>query len=90
MQIFHNPHFDFLKYRWHALVLSWVLIVAGLATVWIKGLPLGVEFSGGTIVILQFDKVPGSDQIRTAVGRAFPGGGRTSSSRATGAPSCAR
>jgi preprotein translocase subunit SecF len=76
MQIFHNPNYNFIKYRWHALVLSWVLIIAGLVTVWAKGLPLGVEFSGGTIVILQFDQVPGSARIREAVGAVFPGGGQ--------------
>ena len=76
MQILKNPHFNFIKYRWHALALSWALIVAGLITVAIKGLPLGVEFSGGTIVILQFDQVPSSDRIRDAVGAVFPGGGQ--------------
>ena len=51
MQIFHNPNFNFVKYRWPALILSWVIIAAGLATIYVKGIPLGVEFSGGTIVI---------------------------------------
>jgi preprotein translocase subunit SecF len=76
MQIFKNPNFNFIKYRWPALFLSWAIILAGLLTVWVKGLPLGVEFSGGTIVILQFDQVPGIEQVRSAVGRVFPGGGQ--------------
>ena len=33
MQIFHNPNFNFVKYRWHALILSWVIIIAGLAAI---------------------------------------------------------
>ena len=45
MQIFKNPNFNFVGYRWHALCLSWALIIAGLLTVYFKGLPLGVEFS---------------------------------------------
>ena len=32
-----------------------------------KGLPLGVEFSGGTIVIVQFDQMPSIDQVRKAL-----------------------
>jgi preprotein translocase subunit SecF len=76
MQIFKNPSFNFVGYRWHALCLSWALIIAGLLTVYFKGLPLGVEFSGGTIVVVQFDQVPRIEQVRSAVGRSFPGGGQ--------------
>jgi preprotein translocase subunit SecF len=75
MLIFKNPNFDFVGYRWHALALSSAVILAGLLTVYFKGLPLGVEFSGGTIVVVQFDRVPGIEQVRSAVGRSFPGGG---------------
>jgi preprotein translocase subunit SecF len=77
MQIFHNPHFNFVKYRWEALVISWVIIIAGVGMIWTKGIPLGVEFSGGTQVILQFDRErPSIDQVRSALDRHFPGGGQ--------------
>lgn len=76
MQILHNPHFNFIKYRWHALVLSWILILAGIGAVATMGIPLGVEFSGGTSVILQFDKAPSIEQVRTALDKSFPGGGQ--------------
>ena len=33
------------------------------------GLPLGVEFSGGTIVIVKFDTAPSVEQVRDALGR---------------------
>jgi preprotein translocase subunit SecF len=76
MQILHNPNFNFIKYRWHALVLSWVLILLGLGVVFTKGLPLGLEFSGGTAVLLQFDRMPSVDSVRTALDRVVPGGGQ--------------
>ncbi|HEY3382737.1 MAG TPA: protein translocase subunit SecF [Vicinamibacterales bacterium] len=77
MQIFHNPNYNFVKYRWHALVVSWVLILAGLVMIWTTGIPLGVEFSGGTQVVLQFDQQrPSIDQVRTALDKHFPGGGQ--------------
>jgi preprotein translocase subunit SecF len=76
MQIFHNPNFNFIKYRWHALIVSWAIIVAGLVAIWMFGLPLGVEFESGSIVIAQFEKMPGIDQVRTALDRGFPGGGQ--------------
>jgi preprotein translocase subunit SecF len=69
MQIFHNPNYDFLRWRWHALILSWIIIAAGIGVIATKGLALGVEFSGGTIVIVKFDAVPSVQQVRDALGR---------------------
>jgi len=86
MQIFKNPNYNFVGYRWHAIGLSTLVILAGLVTVWLKGLPLGVEFSGGSIVIVQFDQVPGIDRVRDAVGRAFPGGGQNIVVQSYGSP----
>ena len=31
MHIFKDTHFDFLRWRWHAIILSWVLIIGGFA-----------------------------------------------------------
>jgi preprotein translocase subunit SecF len=75
MQIFHNPHYDFIRWRWHALILSWIVIAAGIGVIATKGLALGVEFSGGTIVILEFDKTPTIDQVRSALDAEKVGGG---------------
>ena len=74
MDIFTNTNYDFLRWRWHALALSWIVIIAGLVTIWTKGIPLGIEFSGGTAVIAQFDRPVSIDQVRTALDRVFPGG----------------
>jgi preprotein translocase subunit SecF len=76
MQILHNPNVDFIKYRWPALVISWLLILTGLVVVFTKGLPLGLEFSGGTAVILQFEQMPSVDRVRVALDRVVPGGGQ--------------
>src|SRR5215471_5901299 len=77
MQIFKMPHFDFLRWRWFAIGLSWLVIIAGLAVIKTKGLPLGVEFSGGTIVIVQFEQQPPDPSvIRGALERSMPGEGQ--------------
>jgi len=86
MQIFKSPNYNFVGYRWHALTLSSLVILAGLVAVWVKGLPLGVEFSGGSIVIVQFDQVPAIDRVRSAVGRVFPGGGQNIVVQSYGSP----
>ena len=54
MQIFHNTHYDFIKWRWHAIALSALVILAGVVMAVQRGLPLGIDFSGGTIVVFKF------------------------------------
>jgi preprotein translocase subunit SecF len=79
MKIFRNPNFNFVRWRYHALALSWIIIAAGLVTIWQRGLPLGVEFSGGSIVVAKFDQqVPENQAIRDALDRAMPGSGQNS------------
>ena len=73
MKIFNNPNYDFIRWRWHAIVLSLVVIIAGIATMVVRGLPLGIDFSGGTLVVVQFEQQVTEDQVRNAVGPAIPG-----------------
>src|SRR4029434_1163705 len=87
MHIFKNPQFDFLRWRWHAIILSWVVIIAGLAKVATTGLPLGVEFAGGTVVITQFDQPVTVQQVRSGLDKSFPGGGQNLSINSYGDPS---
>jgi preprotein translocase subunit SecF len=73
MNIFQNTNFDFLRWRWHAVALSWIVILAGLAVIMTKGIPLGVEFAGGTVVISQFEQQPSIQQVRSALANTFGG-----------------
>jgi preprotein translocase subunit SecF len=75
MHIFKNTKYDFLRWRFHALALSWVVIIAGVATIMTKGIPKGVEFAGGTVVIEQFDQPVTVQQVRAALDSHYPGGG---------------
>ena len=79
MHIFKHTHFDFLRWRVHAIVLSWIVIIAGAAVFMTKGIPLGIEFAGGTAVIVEFTEpthVPTVQQVRAALDTSFPGGGQ--------------
>jgi len=59
MQIFKDPNYDFIKYRWHAVVISALIIAAGIAIFVTQGINLGVDFAGGANIILKFkDPVP--------------------------------
>jgi preprotein translocase subunit SecF len=87
MHIFTNPNYNFVRWRWHAIALSWLIIMAGLLVIWKKGLPLGVEFSGGTIMIVQFDTVPDVQQVRAALDKTIAGGGGNALVQRYGDPS---
>jgi SecD/SecF fusion protein len=67
-QLFGDTRINFTRWRWHALALSLAVILAGVATVAIKGVPLGIDFSGGTLAVVQFkqDGVT-EEQVRAAV-----------------------
>ena len=71
MHIFKNPHYDFIRWKWQAIGLSWVLILIGVFIIWTKGMPKGVEFSGGT------SSSSSSNSRRISIGSAtaLPGGG---------------
>src|SRR5436190_728043 len=87
MHIFKNTNYDFLRWRWHAIALSWVIIIAGVVAIATKGIPKGVEFAGGTVVIEQFDHPVSVQQVREALDRNFPGGGQNIIVQAYGDPS---
>ena len=87
MHIFTNPNYNFLRWRWHAVALSWVLILAGLFVIYTRGLPKGIEFAGGTSVIMQFDQAPSVEVVRDALNKNYPGGGQDAVVQSYGDPS---
>ena len=87
MHIFKNTDYDFLRWRFHAIALSWIIIIAGLITIATKGIPRGVEFAGGTVVVEQFEQPTSVQQVRSVLDRFFPGGGQNAMVQAYGDPS---
>ena len=87
MRLFKNANYDFLRWRWHAVALSWIVIIAGIAVIATKGLPRGIEFAGGTAVIAQFDQTPSVQAVREALNRNYPGGGQDAVVQTYGDPS---
>jgi preprotein translocase subunit SecF len=73
MRVFTNANFNFLRWRWHAFALSAVVVLAGVGLMIARGgLPLGIDFSGGTIVVLKFDRPVTEEAVRRAIG-SLPG-----------------
>src|SRR6476659_2380524 len=87
MHIFKHANFNFLRWRVHALVVSWLIIIAGVVAIATKGIPKGVEFAGGTVVIEKFDQPVSVQQVRQALDRNYPGGGQNTVVQSYGDPS---
>ncbi len=74
MEILKNPNFDFLGKARVFVTLSALLVIAALVLILRPGgLRYGVEFSGGTQLIVRFQNPPEIDRIRTAVEPMAPG-----------------
>src|SRR5262245_4323811 len=67
MEIFHNANYDFIRWRWHAIALSLLVIGAGVVIMLARGLPLGIDFSGGTSLVVRFSQPVTLDKVRDAV-----------------------
>ncbi|MCG2815791.1 MAG: protein translocase subunit SecF [Candidatus Aminicenantes bacterium] len=66
MQIFNKPNFNFMKYKYVAFGVSALIILIGWSNIFIgKGLNLGIDFAGGTLIRVMFQ-----DETRTADVRA--------------------
>ena len=71
MEFFRNPNFDFLGKKWYLLAFSLVFSVAGvLSMLFWHGIPLGIDFRGGTLVEVKFTQPPDNDAIRKSMDHA--------------------
>jgi preprotein translocase subunit SecF len=73
MEFLKNPSFDFLGKTRYFVSASLLLIAASVAVMAGGGIRYGVEFSGGTQLVVKFQKPPAIDRIRAAVERDAPG-----------------
>ncbi|MDQ6954383.1 MAG: protein translocase subunit SecF [Mariprofundaceae bacterium] len=64
-----NSNFDFLGKRKIALIISAVLITISLLALIpsIRGLNFGIDFTGGTLVEVQFKQAPSISDVRAAI-----------------------
>ncbi len=67
MNLLGNVKFDFMGKRKFALIFSLVLIAISIGSIVTRGLNFGLDFTGGTSVVVNFDKIVELDAIRDAL-----------------------
>ncbi len=70
---FKDSNFDFLSRRKIFYAISTVIIVAGIISLFVRGLSFGVDFKGGRTYVVRFDKEVSVGEIRTALTSEFGG-----------------
>jgi protein-export membrane protein SecD/preprotein translocase SecF subunit len=74
-RLFGHARVNFTRWRWHALLVSLVIVGAGLASVVTRGVSPGIDFAGGTLAVVEFERAGVTEeQVRTAVS-GLPGDG---------------
>jgi len=65
MQFFSEKKiYDFMRMRFAAISLSFILFFGSIYLLWDRGLQYGIDFSGGTLVQLKYENVAPISEIR--------------------------
>lgn len=70
LRIFHNTHYDFIRWWRVAVGLTVAFIAIGIGSLAIKGVNYSIEFTGGTLKQLSFKNATDAGVIRAAMDRA--------------------
>jgi len=67
LRIFHDTHYDFIRWWKTAVIITALFVVAGVGSLLIKGINYSIDFTGGTLMQLEFKQPPNVADIRSAV-----------------------
>jgi preprotein translocase subunit SecF len=67
MRVFKKTNIDFMGLRGKMYFISSTIIVLGLISLIIKGVNYGIDFRGGTELVLSFTSAPDYGKLRTAL-----------------------
>jgi preprotein translocase subunit SecF len=70
MRIFHKTNFDFIRFRKIAYGFSLVILASGLISLAVKGLNYGIDFRGGSEVLIRFEKNIDVSTVRSVLDQA--------------------
>lgn len=72
-RLFKDSKFDFLSRRRTFYLISGAIILAGIASIAIKGFGLGVDFKGGRTYVVKFEKTIDTESVRKPLETVFEG-----------------
>jgi preprotein translocase subunit SecF len=67
LRLFHGTHYDFIRWWRHAAVITIVFILGGLISLAVKPLNKSIEFTGGTLMQLEFQRPPNVEDLRSTL-----------------------
>jgi len=67
MDLIGKKKFDFIKNRRIVYIISAVIILVGLISIIFQGFNLGIDFAGGTIIQIRFDKSVSTTEVRNVL-----------------------
>jgi preprotein translocase subunit SecF len=74
LRIFHNTTYDFIKWWRHAAIGTIAFIALGLGSFAVTGgVNYSIEFTGGTLMQLEFQRAPDAAELRRIVGGVAEG-----------------
>src|ERR1051326_663891 len=65
MQIFVDTKYDFVKWRFHAVVFSLIWVIIGAVMFAKHGINWGIDFAGGANIVLKFKDAPPTERLRS-------------------------
>lgn len=69
MRVFENLNFDFLGKRKYFYIFSLSLFVLGALSIIFRGLEFGIDFKGGSEIVLQFNKQIDITEVRDEISK---------------------
>ena len=69
IEIFRNPNYNFIGNRRWAYIVSGLIMLIGLVSLFTQGLRYDIDFTGGTLAQVRFEKTPTVGDIRKALSR---------------------
>jgi preprotein translocase subunit SecF len=59
-----DTHIDFMAQRNRALVLSAIVLIIGIGSLFVKGINFGLDFTGGTLIEVSYPAAPDLGELR--------------------------
>lgn len=69
VELFRNPKIDWIKAKKLFIGITIVLMLIGAISVQFRGFNAGVDFTGGTLLIVRFTEPPNLERVRGALGK---------------------